>query len=124
MKVVNRHHLRGAWPEGHVYIGRPGKLADAILAASPECLDGTALGNPYNPKNFPDPAECLVKYRKHLWKEIGISRASTMYVLAAIRALENPVLVCSCAPRPCHGDVIAEDWRFIIDALDEWQGDR
>lgn len=116
--VANRHHLGKDWPPGAVYIGRKSKLSAQILAAG-RCADGTALGNPFKPQDFQTPEGCLEAYRGRLWTGILRDSPGIMAALAMIRALDAPVLVCSCKPEPCHGDVIAEDWTYIIDALDE-----
>jgi len=121
MQVLNRHHLGDEWPPGAVYIGRASTLSLRLLVGY-DRIDGTALGNPYKPGDFPDPAGCLDAYRRYLWRNLwSPARPGIMQALAAIRRLTDPVLVCSCAPNPCHGDVIAEDWTYLVDAVDEWE---
>jgi len=91
MKIVNRHHLKGALPPGHVYIGR-----------------GSPLGNPF-PITDEMPRESSIEAYDHwLDQQIASGRPS---VLTALRGLnEESALVCSCAPLPCHGEVIARQW--------------
>lgn len=115
--VINRHHVKGAPPRGTFYIGRKSTLADSLRADG--FLDATALGNPYKPQDYSDPAECLTAYRRRLWEKIGRRDPSVMDALARIRATPGAQLACSCKPKPCHGDVLVEDWNFIVDALDE-----
>lgn len=92
--VVNRHHYRGKEiPRPWRYIGR-----------------GSPLGNPFAVAEHGASA-ALEKYRRWLWEQMqdpgsGVSRA-----LRSIRPGER--LVCSCTPRPCHGDVIVAAWRWL-----------
>lgn len=90
-EVVNRH---SDFPDCNVtsgiYIGR-----------------GTKWGNPYGDKPGPgvlyvvaDRAAAVAGYRKHI-----LGRPD---LLAQVRELIGKQLVCSCAPRQCHGEVLAE----------------
>lgn len=92
--VVNRHHFEsqdeipGPW----IYIGR-----------------GTPLGNPYLLKDHGE-QDCLRLYKKHLWRKI---RDFDRDVIAELRRITpEHRLVCSCAPRPCHGDVVVKAWEW------------
>lgn len=90
--VVNRHHYRDGLPPGSIYIGR-----------------GTPLGNPYTVKEHGVAA--LDLYRRHLWAAI---RREDAAILGALRAIEEAsLLVCSCKPRPCHGDVVVAAWAWL-----------
>ncbi|MCI0395973.1 MAG: DUF4326 domain-containing protein [Chloroflexi bacterium] len=83
-----------------LYIGRANRYAG--LAQSP-------LANPFKVKDF-GRGQTIVHYRRWLWQRI---QAGDEAVLNALRAIdESKVLVCWCAPDPCHGDVIkaAADW--------------
>jgi hypothetical protein len=129
MRVVNRHHLRTAWPAGAIYVGRPGTLARRILDEHPGCANGTALGNPFRPQDFSDPDDCLKQYRRWLRCRMNLKRAtkSGLWVLvdggdaavmAALRSIdEDSVIVCSCRERPgepfrpCHGQEKAKGRR-------------
>ena len=90
-QVVNRH---SGFPDcnvtGGIYIGR-----------------GTKWGNPYSDKPgqgvehvVADRAEAVAAYRRYI-----LGRPD---LLASVRELIGKQLVCSCAPRQCHGDVLAE----------------
>jgi hypothetical protein len=106
--VVNRHHVTGRHPEGSIYIGRRGPIAFREIARG--CADGTALGNPRRDRT----ADNLKAYRCWLW---GLLRQGHSGVLAVFDTLtEESRLVCSCAPGPCHGDVVAKAWRWWVDA--------
>jgi hypothetical protein len=66
-----------------IYIGRPGKWANPFVID----VDGTRR-------------EVIEKYRQHLMSNPGL--------LASLPELKGKVLGCWCAPRPCHGDLLAE----------------
>lgn len=102
-KVVNRHHYRGEdgkpdhnlLPRPWIYIGRG-------YTPSP-------LANPFKAKDHGDKALSL--YRVHLWERIKGRDAPVLRELARIRW--DTHLVCSCAPRPCHGDVVVTAWDWL-----------
>lgn len=90
--VVNRHHFRGKpLPRPSVYIGR-----------------GTPLGNPFR---YPEHPDAMERYRAWLWERIKARDAAVLAALLEIRAETH--LVCSCAPRPCHGDVVVRAWEWL-----------
>ena len=68
-----------------VYIGRPSKW-----------------GNPFTIGKDGTRDEVIAKYRVHL-HESGL--------IADIEELRGKTLGCWCAPKPCHGDVLAEGVR-------------
>lgn len=132
MPVVNRHHLRDPWPARAIYVGRPGKLAaEKVFAPHPGCADGTALGNPFRPGDFADPDDCLAHYRRWLYARMNLKRCSGRWVLvpggdaavlAALRLIEvETTIICSCKPKPCHGDVVekAAAWLRTQDGKEE-----
>ncbi len=97
-KVINRHHFRGRpYPKPWLYIGRNDKDPSK---ASP-------LRNPFDVRRHGEKAMDL--YREHLRTMIEIEEPDVMAELRKITASHH--LVCSCAPRPCHGDVVVEVWR-------------
>lgn len=67
-----------------VYIGRPGKW-----------------GNPFVIGRDGDRDEVIIAYRSWLLGQPDL-------VQAAKTELRGKVLACWCAPKPCHGDVLAE----------------
>jgi hypothetical protein len=77
--VINKRDQR----PGDVYIGRPSKW-----------------GNPFVIGPDGDREEVISKYR--YWIE------DQPELLAALPELKGKRLVCYCAPKPCHGDVLAE----------------
>lgn len=99
--VINRHHYKGKpLPEPHFYIGR-----------------GTALGNTVSTKAQHGPEEALRRYRLWLLMLIEERDSSVMGALGKIGP--NTHLVCSCAPAPCHGDVVLEVWEWLA-GKGEW----
>ncbi len=99
--VVNRHWYKNGKPipDPWIYIGR-----------------GTPLGNPYVVgEQFANPLEL---YRRWLWEKL---KTRDKKVVAAMRAIVPGMhLVCSCKPRPCHGDVVVRAWVWMQDHEDEW----
>ncbi len=82
MKVLNKF-VNGI-PKGSVYIGRPSKW-----------------GNPFTIGKDGDRFDVIAKYREWL-------RSQPELILAAKRELAGKDLVCFCAPKGCHGDVLLE----------------
>ena len=80
--VLNKH--RDGVPKGAVYIGRPSKW-----------------GNPFVIGQDGDRDEVIAKYRHWLMSQHEL-------VAAARRELVGRDLVCFCAPKSCHGDVLIE----------------
>lgn len=66
-----------------VYIGRPSKW-----------------GNPYHIGKDGTRAQVIHKYRNYL--------LNSPHLLAKLHTLKGLRLACYCAPKPCHGDVLAE----------------
>lgn len=99
MQILNRHHIEGRWPANAVYIGR-----------------GTPFGNPSSVQEAGSREQAIADYRYHLESVIGrvergTADARDRATYDAIRGLrEHHDLVCSCAPKPCHGHVIREIW--------------
>jgi len=117
VKVVNRHCHKGPWPAHSFYIGRPGGGA-AAREISRGAVDATLFGNPFTLQEHGEDA--LGLYKRWLWDKLQEDPGYK----AALRALPpDAVLVCSCKPRDCHGDVIIAAWTSWKDsgrALDEW----
>lgn len=98
MKILNRHSLR-SWPPGALYIGR-----------------GTPFGNPSSIQETGSRDQALADF--HVYLESLIARVERgtgdLHDLATYEALrglrEDSELVCSCAPKPCHGDILKTVW--------------
>lgn len=84
--VVNAHkgsYLLYPRPDDVVYIGR-----------------GSAWGNPFVIGKHGDRDEVLQKYREWLINQ--------PHLLKHLHTLRGKKLVCFCAPKACHGDLLAE----------------
>lgn len=79
VRVVNRHRVRSF----DVYIGRGSKWGNPFVIGK----DGTR-------------EEVIEKYREWI-----LTRAD---LLNSLHELRGKTLGCSCKPKPCHGDVLAE----------------
>ncbi len=96
-RVLNRHHFKGkAIPKPWTYIGRAAK-------GKPP----SPLGNPFTKAEHGE--EAIDLYRQHLRKAVEAGDEKVLAALAALTPAHS--LVCSCAPRACHGDVVLEVWR-------------
>lgn len=78
-RVLNKHHAR--MPACAVYIGR-----------------GSKWGNPFRISRDGDRAAVIAKYERWL--------ADQHHLLRALDELGGRDLVCFCAPRACHGDLL------------------
>lgn len=87
--VVNKHH--GAKGE---YIGR-----------------GSPLGNPFPLGNYLTREGCIEDYKEHILYEIDKRNEiiiNELYRLHRIAEKEPLNLVCFCAPKQCHGDIVKQ----------------
>lgn len=80
-KVLNRS--KHGIPEGAVYVGRPSRW-----------------GNPFEIKPGIARASVIAKYRAYL--------LDNPVLMADLEQLRGKDLVCWCAPRPCHADILLE----------------
>jgi hypothetical protein len=68
-------------------------------------LDASPLANPYRPRDFGgERGATLPHYRRWLWRQIQAGNQEVLQALGAVT--EESVLVCYCAPGPCHGEVV------------------
>lgn len=82
MKVLNKY--KDTLPADAVYIGRPSKF-----------------GNPFNISTSRTREEAILMYREWIKTQPEI-------IESARKELKGKSLVCFCAPKPCHGDVLME----------------
>lgn len=96
--VVNKHTFDGDVSHA-TYIGR-----------------GSPLGNPYRyhhiKSRYADTIpvdDPLGAYRRWLWFEWKVCglRSPAWREISRLAVLPDGVLICFCAPKPCHGDVVA-----------------
>lgn len=70
-------------------------------------MRGTKWGNPFfldDTKDDEKRAACLKRYKRHLAMQIKTGSITKEDLLGLV----GKRLGCCCAPKPCHGDVIAE----------------
>jgi len=82
MRILNKY--KDGFPPGSVYIGRP-----------------SPFGNPFSIGKDGSREEVIEKYRQWLQDQPRLIKIMK-------RELKGKDLVCFCAPKPCHGDVIKE----------------
>ena len=92
-RALNKHHA-GA-PAGAVYIGR-----------------GRKWGNPFRIGPDGDRVAVIARYERWL--------ADQHHLLRALDELRGRDLVCFCAPRPCHGDLLLRLANATRDARIAW----
>ena len=83
MRILNRR--TDPIPHDAVYVGR-----------------GSRWGNPYRIGRHGSRNDVIESYRTWLWSEIRSGRLS----LDELRALDGRDLVCWCAPKRCHAEVL------------------
>lgn len=122
--VVNRHHFAyvdGVGPppkkkptRGKNYLPAPWIYVGRKVHGHP---GESPLANPYRPHGAGFDGEALTHdgalelYRRWLWQKI---RTNDPRVMLALRSItDETALVCSCAPRPCHADVVAKAWVWL-----------
>jgi hypothetical protein len=81
-------------PQPWIYVGR-----------------GSPLGNPFTREEHGDAA--LELYRRWLFERIRQNDSRVLLQLRSIRP--GAVVVCSCAPKPCHADVVVRAWAWLRD---------
>ena len=100
-RVANKR--RRAKQAGDVYIGRPGPW-----------------GNPFALRKESERNEVVRRYRTWLAAQVRSGEITR----SALAALAQKTLVCWCAPKACHGDVLAKaaEWAASSEPIDnaEW----
>lgn len=92
-KVLNYSKTKGVHSNA-VYIGR----------SMPDIKGHPLFHNPFKMNGEADRERVVQDFRKHLWGQIK----SGAIQLDDLVALDGKDLVCWCAPRSCHGDVLLE----------------
>lgn len=101
VRVLNYYHLKGGGiPETAVYIGR---------SQPHKGLKGSVFANPFRLSDHGNDRDLVIrKYRTFLWEQIQARRVTMDDLLA----LDGKDLVCFCAPKACHGDVVLQAVRW------------
>ena len=99
---------------------------------SGELIDRTTpLGNPYTLGEMTDTPGArltiIAKYRKFLWKQMQIANSPVNLELARLLQIWQEsgelILRCWCAPKHCHGQVIAKALMHLLKEKNaDWQG--
>jgi hypothetical protein len=102
IEIANKHHVT-QFRATDTYIGR-----------------GSPLGNPYPITATASREQVIARYREWLLEQI---EQQVPDVIAALNHIAYQVsegldvrLVCFCAPRPCHGDVVKQ---LVCEALND-----
>lgn len=75
------------------------------------------LGNPFYMKDESERESVITKFHTYLQEEYRKRREvfnELMRLVDIIKSGQNLYLICFCAPKPCHGDIIAQAIRGII----------
>lgn len=103
IKVVSKRSLSPELGWSDIYVGRP-----------------SPLGNPFQMNTEAERDSVVAQYRKWLWAQIQDGSASAGYELIAIarrvKKGEQIRLVCFCAPRKCHADIIVNAINWLIES--------
>lgn len=94
MEILNRHHLKGAWPGGALYVGR-----------------GTVLGNPFVIGEDGTREEVIALYEDWLLAKVAARCPAVLTALAGVQHASS--LVCYCAPLSCHAEKIFAVWQGL-----------
>ena len=73
------------------------------LAAGIRVDRDTRWGNPFRITPETSRSDAIERFRQKLWADIQADEIS----LEDLAALDDKPLLCHCAPRDCHGDVLA-----------------
>ena len=101
--MISVGNVKRGGPHGYIgiYIGRAGYG-----------LKGSPLANPFKMNKEAERAEVIERYRTYIQKKIEERDQAVLDELREIehahRKGEKVVLLCWCAPRACHGDVVKE----------------
>lgn len=110
--VLNRHHYRtrDEIPEPWIYMGRGHVLGNpyVVVTDDPE-IRSTLADDPKNPEHRSS-IDALTRYKRWLWDKICKRDLAVLRELGKITPEMN--LICSCAPRPCHLDVVVRAWKW------------
>ena len=102
IKILNIRSLSSNLEPSYFFIGRP-----------------NTLGNPFYLKSEKERDEVVLKYRKYLWKKIKAKDSKICSKLNEIKQYYlqkgEVSLVCWCAPKKCHGDVIKNCLIWMIE---------
>jgi len=92
------------------------------------CRKKSPLGNPFAMKDESQRTEVIAQYRRWLWDvlsdEVTTSAKVEFKRLVNLAKQQDLILICFCAPLPCHGDVIKSAIKWYIDSENTMKGDK
>lgn len=102
VKVLNKHHFNGVdYPPNSVYVGRG---YQSILGNPFSHLDNTLAK--YKVATREEAVAAYEKYMREILEyEKSLPENQRIYT-NAILALQGKNLICYCAPKSCHGDIL------------------
>lgn len=83
--------------------------------------DHSPLGNPFRPADLnseEDRRLCIANYRRWLWDQMKCAVSEPAQEIARLTELvtyQNLTLLCWCAPKSCHGQVVAKAVKWLIE---------
>lgn len=103
IEVVNFYKVGKSIPEDGVYIGRANKRLNLVQSK---------FANPFPMKEQTEEERNRVvsEYRKWVWQEVSSGNITKEDILA----LKDKKLVCYCAPKACHGDVLKALVEYVL----------
>lgn len=103
IEVVNFYQVGKVIPENGVYIGRANKSLN---------LEGSKFANPFPMKDKTEEERIRVisEYKKWIWQKV-LDKQITKEDLFN---LKRKKLVCYCAPKSCHGDVVKALVEYVM----------
>jgi hypothetical protein len=78
-------------------------------------LKPSRWANPYRVGRDGTRAEVIEKYRRRLWAQVQAGDVR----IDQLAGLYGETLGCWCAPKPCHGEVLAEAAAWAVEQLTE-----
>lgn len=85
-------------------------------ALSPEFVRidrSSEWGNPFIVSSQMDRDQVVDAYKVYLWKRMRKS-ATSHFSIRMVQTLNNKTLVCWCAPKRCHGEVLRDAVAWVI----------
>lgn len=105
MAALNKH-VHGI-PKGAVYIGRGSKWGNPFTSIQGRNTKASEVVGSRE--------EAIEKYRQWLWNNIQAGEIQ----LQELADLHGKDLVCFCAPKPCHGDVLERAAKWALAEINQ-----
>jgi hypothetical protein len=94
----------------NIKAGIPDRKAADYIGRKKPGRPASPLSNPFKIKSDSERPEALQKYREWLKEQMRMDTPARKEIkrLAVIAKRSDLLLLCWCAPKPCHGDVVKE----------------